>query len=231
MSPWSLSRRAIALVGALALMGSTGCVGASESEAWADDEAPESRPVDWEGKEGKSRERRVSSRSRALRPSDPGFARPGDRRVSIAEGDGWQVTTRGGTPVETFASAEGPVGFEPRDPRQAPAKRVVGNDRPGPWLVVPSRAPETFAGGDENPQRTPLRLKAEGVELVPGECGLVPVARYGLDWRPAREWRVGQDENPEPWLQPVPPLPLPPAPKPGEVQEAEVPAGSWIEAR
>ncbi|MBL4844436.1 MAG: hypothetical protein JKY65_02825, partial [Planctomycetes bacterium] len=104
-------------------------------------------------------------------------------------------------------------------------------DRPGPWLTVPSQAPETSVEDLRQPTRTPLRMRAEGVELVPGECGLVPVARYGLDWRPAREWRIGQDAEAEPWLRPIPTLPLPPLPKPGEIKEAEVPAGSWIEAR
>jgi hypothetical protein len=210
----------------------SGCVGASESEAWADDE-PQGRPVEWEGEErDEPRQRRVSSASPGSPgPGDPDFARPGPRR-RVASGKGWRVTSRGGQPVETFASAEGPVGFEPSDPRQAPAQRVVTEDPPGPWLTVPSQAPGPL-GEDPSTERTPLRLKAEGVELVSGECGPVPVARYGLDWRPAREWRVGQDENPEPWLRPVPPLPLPPAPKPneGEVLEAEAPAGSWYEAR
>lgn len=210
----------------------SGCVGASESEAWAEEE-PETRPVKWEGEEREEpRERRVSS-STSPRPGDPGFAQTGARRrVAIAGGGGWRVTTRGGQPVETFASAEGPAGFEPSDPRQAPAKRVVVEDRPGPWLTVPSQAPAP-SEDDPTAERTPLRLKAEGVNLVPGECGPVPVARYGLDWRPAREWRIGQDEEAEPWLRPVPPLPLPPAPKPseGEILEAEAPAGSWSEAR
>lgn len=219
---------AILALGACGLL--SGCVGASESEAWAEEE-PQTRPVEWEGEgEREPRERRVSSAA-GPRPGDPGFAQAGARRrVAVARGRGWRVTSSGGQPVETFASAEGPAGFEPSDPRQVPAKRVVEDDRPGPWLTVPSQVKTQPLDG---PERTPLRLKAEGVELVAGECGPVPVARYGLDWRPEREWRLGQDEDPEPWLRPVPPLPLPPLPKPGdeEVLEAEAPAGSWYEAR
>lgn len=220
--------RALALL--LLLLGAcclSGCVGADESEAWAEEE-PERQPVEWEGQEEREeRERRVSA---APDPTDPNFARPGRRRVSLARGSGWEVRARGGQPVETFASAEGPVGFEPSDPRQTPAKRVVAEDRPGPWLTVPSQAPR-ISQEEPEAERTPLRLKAEGVELVPGRCGPVPVARYGLDWRPEHEWRLGQDEDPEPWLKPIPPLPLPPPPKPSELEVKEAPVGTWSEAR
>ena len=218
-------------------LGCVGCVGSAEADAWAEEEERPTAPVEWEGSEGERRERRdrrVSAQS-GSQVGEPGFAQPsgaGRRRVAIGEGPGWRVSATGGQPVETFASAEGPVGFAPRDPRDPPPERQPAADQPGPWLTVPSQAPGTSAEDAAKPKRTTLGVRAEGVDLVPeGHCGHVPVARYGLDWRPAREWRLGQDADAEPWLRPVPPLPLPPLPKPGEIQETEVPVGSWIEAR
>lgn len=219
-----MSRAAGFALCAVCALATLGCVGADESDAWAVEETREGPPPTWEGDPDDWSKEDARPRQR-------------DERVSraqrnVAEGEGWRVTATGAArPVETFASADGPVGFAPADPPSDDAPAPSTDAAPAaPWVEVPS---EELPPGAAAPERTRLRLRAEGVELAPGRCGPVPVARYGLDWRPEREWRLGQDEDPTPWLRPLPPPPLPPLPTEAEptVEEAETPAGSWIEAR
>lgn len=219
----SLALSSLAL-SSLGLSTLVGCVGADESDAWRDEERSEAPAPRWEGR-GKSRSGEKSREDKVSQERGRSARR-------VASGSGWEVSASGGRPVETFASAEGPVGFAPADPAEPEVAPPPPSDPSvGPWLEVPTQA--AAPGEPEGPRRTPLRLRAEGVELVSGRCGPVPVARYGLDWRPEREWRLGQDEDPEPWLRPVDPPPLPPleAEAEPELKEAGPPVGSWIEAR
>ncbi|MGE0711797.1 MAG: hypothetical protein AB7N76_30780 [Planctomycetota bacterium] len=147
------------------------------------------------------------------------------------------VTVSNGRPVDTFASASAPAGFAPAQ-GTAPAAAAPAEPKPAPaapWVEAPTKDehPDPRVAREGGPG---LRLKAEGVSLTKGHCGPVPVARYGLDWRPEREWTPGaEDAPPDPWsLRKDPRLPPVPPPEPvpvPTVEEHGTPAGSWLEAR
>jgi len=154
----------------------------------------------------------------------------GRRERVVAEGSGWQVTTTG-RPVETFDSAGKPsTNFAPRDvTAPPPRKRIQPADPASPWVAVPDEQEPADPREVAGPPRRGVRVKAVGVDLVPGRCGPAPVARYGLDW--------SEEEGPQPGAAPaagdstaeararrvLPPTRLPPVPpKPEEPLELGV---------
>ena len=154
----------------------------------------------------------------------------GPRERVVAEGSGWRVTSTG-RPVETFDSAGKPSSnFAPRDVVGAPPqKRIQPADPASPWVAVPDQGDAADPREVAGPPRRSVRVKAVGVELVPGRCGPAPVARYGLDWseeeeRPPSAAPEAGDATAEARARSVlPPTRLPPVPpKPEEPTELGV---------